>query len=194
MILFFDTETTGTPKDYKASAFDLNNWPRVIQLGFQLYDNEGVLQSEYLQLIKPEGWVIPNEKFWIDNGFSTEKSEAEGVPILDALNAFVECINKADLMVAHNLNFDYPILAAEMIRTQIKAERRPEKFCTMLATVDLCQLPGKYGFKWPKLEELHKFLFGETFDGAHDALADVSATARCYFHLRDKVWNKPTNE
>jgi len=37
--------------------------------------------------------------------------------------------------------------------------------------------------KFPTLEELHTVLFGENFQGAHDALADVRATAKCFFEL-----------
>jgi DNA polymerase III epsilon subunit-like protein len=65
----------------------------------------------------------------------------------------------------------------------------PEKkaytwICTMLSSVDFCQLPGRYGsFKWPQLQELHKILFGKEFDSAHDALADVVACGDCLFEL-----------
>ena len=54
---------------------------------------------------------------------------------------------------------------------------------------DLCKLPFPDGtasngqYKWPKLTELHEFLFGESFTGAHDALTDVKATARCFWEL-----------
>lgn len=40
------------------------------------------------------------------------------------------------------------------------------------------------GFNGPILQELHNHLFNEDFDGAHDALADVKATARCFFELK----------
>ena len=46
MYLFFDTETTGLPKNYKAPASDLNNWPRLVQLAYHLYDNDGNKISE----------------------------------------------------------------------------------------------------------------------------------------------------
>lgn len=183
MYLFFDTETNGLPKNYKGDPRDLDNWPRVIQLAWQLYDNNGQLHAEACDLIKPDGWVIPNEKFWIDNGYSTEKSMAQGVPMAHALNGFVAAINQCDMMVAHNLDFDNPILTAEMIRYGLKADKRPQKFCTMKSTTAVLRLPGKFGLKWPNLTELHNFCFGRGFDGAHDALADVKACASCFFHL-----------
>ena len=59
--------------------------------------------------------------------------------------------------------------------------------CTMIRSTDYCQLPGRYGkYKWPKLEELHFKLFGESFEGAHDALADIRATMRCYYEMEKR--------
>lgn len=186
MILFFDTETTGTPKNYKASPRELDNWPRVIQLAWAFYKDNGELMSFACDLIKPDGWEIPKEKFWIDNGFSTEKSLEAGIPIGEALKKFVFAIDNTNLLVAHNMEFDLPICAAEMIRANVKAAHKPEKYCTMKTTTDLCMIPGPYGFKWPKLEELHQFLFGKKFEGAHDALNDVMACAACYFELKKR--------
>ena len=40
-------------------------------------------------------------------------------------------------------------------------------------------------YKIPKLSELYEFLFKETFEGAHNAEADVTATARCYFKIHN---------
>jgi hypothetical protein len=56
----------------------------------------------------------------------------------------------------------------------------------MISTVDLCKIDGPYGYKWPKLEELHRFLFKHDFDGAHDALADIQATAKCFWELANR--------
>ena len=59
----------------------------------------------------------------------------------------------------------------------------------MKCSADFCAIPSNSpygGYKWPKLEELYRKLFGYTFDGAHDALADVEATRKCYFELKKK--------
>lgn len=186
MILFFDTETTGKPLNYKAPVTDLNNWPRIIQLGWALFNEDGTLFDRGCDLIKPDGWEIPKEEFWIKHGYSTEKSMEEGIPIAFALHSFITPLNHCKVMVAHNLDFDYPVVAAEFIRSNMKAENKPTKFCTMKSTIDFCQLPGQYGFKFPKLEELHAKLFGEKFSGAHDALNDVMATAKCFFELKKR--------
>lgn len=188
--LFFDTETNGLPKNYKASYSDLKNWPRVIQLAWQLIDceTEKVIRQG-CSLVKPDKWKIPNHpvhgKFWIENGYSTEKNMAEGKPAKILLQDLADAMAEADFLVAHNVTFDTPIVAAEMIRYAVKSGKRLPKYCTMQASTAFCAIPhanGK-GHKWPKLIELHKKLFKVEFDGAHDALADVSACAKCFFEL-----------
>lgn len=186
MITFFDTETTGVPKNYKAPATDLENWPRIIQLAFSMYQENGELFKSFKFLIVPDGWVVPNEKFWIDNGFSTEKCLQGGVPIIMALNDLIECINLSTLLVAHNMDFDLPVTAAEMLRAGVSAKYKPNKFCTMKATTDICRIPGQYGFKWPKLQELYFFLFKEDFTAGHDAGSDVDACAKCFFEMKKR--------
>ena len=187
-VLVFDTETTGKPIDYNGAITDLDNWPRVIQLGWAYIEGsrwEEASVSYTESLIKPDGWEIPEEKFWIDNGYSTEKNDALGVPMPQILDAFIEDLNKADIIVAHNMAFDYPVLCAEMIRYDTKAEKKErKKICTMQESTNFCKIPGKYrNYKWPNLTELHTKLFGVGFDGAHDALSDVKACAASFFKL-----------
>lgn len=184
-ILFFDTETTGKPRNYKAPATDVDNWPRLIQLGFEVWDSDGYQVEKYLNLIQPDGWEVPKEDFFINHNLTTERCQEEGVPVVDALLAFMDAIKNNDvaLLVAHNMQFDQPIVAAEMIRREMRLERIVAKFCTMKASVDLCAIPGPYGYKWPKLEELHRKLFDKDFANAHDAGNDVAALRNCFFEL-----------
>lgn len=183
MYLIFDTETTGKPRDYKASYKDVDNWPRITQLAFQVYNSDGSLCFASAQLIKPDGWEIPKTEFFIKNNMSTERCEEFGVPIQEALKDFLFWLDDCKYIVAHNLNFDKPIVQAEMFRLGMKSTNRPEGFCTMISTTDLLQIPGPYGFKYPGLMELHEFLFGCKFEGAHDAGDDVTATGKCFFEL-----------
>ena len=186
MYLFFDTETNGLPKNFKAPPSTGDNWPRIIQLAYASYDKQGKCIGEFVSLISPDGWEIPVQDFWIQHGYSTEKNAAEGKPFIDVGRRFCQFINLSEIMIAHNLDFDYPVVASEFMRYGIRAQSRPKKFCTMKSTTAYCQMPGKFGFKWPKLEELHERLFDCSFDGAHDALADVRATARCFFELLER--------
>lgn len=129
---------------------------------------------------------MPTEQFWIDNGFSHEKSMAEGVSIDFILNDFMHAKANAEVLVAHNLNFDHRVVWAEIVRSGRKPKSGMHKICTMMKSTKHCQLPqanGRGGYKWPKLEELYRHLFKKPFEGAHDALADVRACKDCFFEL-----------
>lgn len=184
MYLIFDTETTGVPKNYKAPMADLDNWPRVIQLAWAMYDENHQLVDSRCDLIKPNGWVIPQEKFWIDNGFSQYQSLKEGIDINVAISFFIDALEKNHYLIAHNMKFDHNIVGAEMIRLGASTGYKIRKICTMESTTELVGIRNNYGgYKWPKLEELHTFLFRCNFEGAHDAGYDVAATAKCFFEL-----------
>lgn len=197
LFFFFDTETTGVPKNYNASAEDVDNWPRVTQLCYAVFDENEQLIKKHNTLIKPEGWTIPtveelraqgnkNPNFFVENNMSTERCEAEGYPIADVMDDFISDRLKADYSIAHNISFDSKILRAEMFRLGRREEFTAPKICTMMKSTQFCQLctPGSNRFKWPKLEELHMKLFGCKFEGAHDASNDVMATVKCFFELK----------
>lgn len=184
--IFFDTETCGLPINWKAPMTDLNNWPRVIQLAWLRTDKTGNTLSKGNFLIKPDGWEVPTEKFWTDNGFSQEDSLKNGVPLKDVLEHFIDDLNKSTHLVSHNMSFDYNVLGAELLRADMKGKKL-EKICTKEIGTNICKIPGFYGkYKWPKLIELHEHLFKKGFDGAHDALVDVIACKDCFFEMMEQ--------
>jgi len=182
--LFFDTETTGVPRNYKAPASDLQNWPRLVQVAWLLADEQGndVASAEYI--VKPDGFTIPQEAARI-HGITTEMAMRDGVDIEAVLTTLMSSIDKSSVLIAHNMQFDEKILGAELLRAGHSnlVESKSRK-CTMQSATNYCRLPGRYGYKWPTLSELHTKLFGEDFEGAHRALVDVRACARCYFELK----------
>ena len=184
MYLFVDTETTGLPRNWKAPVTDLKNWPRMIQIAWILCDNSGNrIESEDF-IIKPENFEIPREASRV-HGISTEKAMNEGEDLLDILNRFNALVERSDFIVAHNISFDEKILGAELLRMGIQSNfNRKKKLCTMQSSTDYCRLPGPYGYKWPKLSELHIKLFGVDFDEAHDASVDINATEKCFWEMR----------
>lgn len=184
MYLFFDTETTGIPRNYKAPVSDLQNWPRLVQIAWMLADEEEneVTSAEYI--VKPDGFTIPKDAAEI-HGITTEIAIRNGVDLKIILNEITSNIEKAFVLIAHNIQFDEKILGAELLRVSYpNIVESKERRCTMQSATNYCCLPGPYGYKWPKLQELHVKLFGETFEGAHSALSDVRACARCYFELK----------
>jgi len=117
MYLFFDTETTGLPGNWKAPMTDLNNWPRLVQLAYLLFDNHGNKISSGDHIIKPDGFTIPNEASKI-HGISTERANNDGIDLLTVLKDFQSLINQAEYLVAHNMNFDEKIVGAEFFKIQ----------------------------------------------------------------------------
>ena len=185
MYLLFDTETTGLPKNYKAPVTDTDNWPRMVQIAWLSFDNDGNKIDSKDYIIKPIGYTIPTEASNL-HGITTERAMAEGEGLDKVLSIFSEVIAKTDYLVAHNISFDEKIVGAEFVRKNFKTKWFSKKqICTMQASTNYCELPGKYGYKWPNLSELHIKLFGVDFELAHNAAADIDATAKCFWKLKE---------
>lgn len=186
MYLFFDTETTGLPRNWKAPVSDTNNWPRMIQIAWVFTDATGNILDRDSYIIKPEGFTIPIEASKVHR-ISTERALSEGSDLTTVLNQFNEFIGEAKYIVAHNISFDEKIIGAEFIRNNITTTlfKKP-RLCTMHASTNFCRIPGPYGYKWPKLSELHYKLFGEDFEEAHDAAADINATVRSFWEMKSR--------
>ena len=186
MYIIFDTETTGLPKRWDAPITDTDNWPRCIQIAWQLHDEMGRLVEHQDYLIKPDGFNIPYDSEKI-HGISTELAESEGIPLTDVLVKFNEVLSKAKFIVGQNIGFDINIMGSEFYRYQVDSPMANMPIldtCTEV-TAELLKLPGGRGgrFKLPNLTELHNYLFGVPFAEAHNATADVEATTRCFFEL-----------
>jgi len=186
LYLFFDTETTGTPMNYKAPSSDTRNWPRLVQLGWILMTEKGKKVSEKNYIVKPNGFTIPAEATKIHN-ITTKMALEQGRELSFVIDEFLKDFNKAKYVVGHNIDFDKKIVGAELIRLSIPDIMNSKKaFCTMKSSTDFCKIPGYYGYKYPKLQELYHKLFGRDFEDAHDAANDIEATQQCFWELRKK--------
>jgi len=185
MYLIFDTETTGLPKDWNAPLEDLDNWPRLVQLAWQVHDAHGKLISAQNYIVKPEGFTIPYNAEKV-HGISTKRALAEGHDLRKVLDIFTEDLALAEVTIGHNIEFDNNIVGAEYLRNEMTNHcAAMESIDTKDVSTDFCAIPGGRGgkFKWPTLTELHQKLFGVAFEDAHDAAYDVDATSRCFFGL-----------
>ena len=185
MFLIFDTETTGLPKNYNAPVSDSDNWPRMVQLAWQLHDTEGKLIANQNFIVRPDGFEIPIGVSKV-HGITTERALRDGVELSVVLQAFLEDLQRATYNVGHNIEFDINIVGAEFYRLGITNNLAGLKVIdTMKSSIDFCAIPGGRGggFKYPSLTDLHTKLFGKGFGDAHDAAYDVDATARCFFGL-----------
>ena len=184
MYLIFDTETTGLPRNFQAPVSDLDNWPRCVQLAWQLHDINGNVLSKGDYIVRPDGFTIPfnSEKI---HGISTERARAEGIDLKDVMEKFRADVDQAVFVAGHNLEFDLNIMGAEYLRMEVENPLEGKiAIDTKNESTDYCALPGGQGrYKWPTLAELHLKLFNVGFEEAHNAAADVDATARCFLEL-----------
>ena len=187
MYLIFDTETTGLPRNWNAPITDTENWPRCIQIAWQLHDSMGDLVEQSDYLLQPDGFDIPFDAEKI-HGISTDLAAEKGVDLSVMMENFQEALQKAEFIVGQNVGFDINIMGCEMHRMSMDASLLTDMpvldTCTEKSAL-LCQIPGGRGgkFKLPNLTELHEYLFGEPFAEAHNATADVEATTRCFLEL-----------
>ena len=188
MYLTFDSETTGLPKNFKAPISDSENWPRLVQLAWQINDKEGKLINNKSFLIKPDNFTIPYNSEKI-HGISTQIALEKGIGLIIALKDFEEDLKKCKYIIGHNINFDKNILGAEFYRKNIKSDLLNKiSIDTGHISKQYCNLKGGFGggLKMPKLIELYEILFGKKFSDAHDAAYDVNATAKSFFYLLKK--------
>lgn len=194
-ILFFDTETNGLPVRRHAAPDDLANWPRVVQIAWQLVevpegDTESVLLSKQSFIVQPDPGVIWNEGSAAFHKISKATALSSGTPGPVVFEAFLKDAKEASLLVAHNLAFDTPVVVCELIHHGLSVRSLPEqRYCTMEGTKAVCKLPSQYGrpsdpYKYPKLAELYACLFGtaDTPD-FHAADVDVQCLVRCFLEL-----------
>jgi len=184
MYLIFDTETTGLPKRWDAPLSDSENWPRCIQIAWQIHDASGELIAHQDYLIQPTGFTIPFDSEQV-HGISTALAEEQGVSLSEVLEDFQAAIKGVAYVVGHNISFDRNIMGAEFLRQGLEDPLEGKTVidtCTE-ETATLCKLAGGRGgkFKLPTLGELYVHLFQVQFEEAHNATADVEATARAFF-------------
>src|SRR5690606_33340987 len=186
MYLIFDTETTGIPHNKTAPITDLDDWPRLVQIAWQLHDTRGKLVARHNYIVRPDGFDIPYNAQQI-HGISTQRALEEGKPVREVIDTLLGDVQRARLLVGHNIEFDKNIIGAELIRLELDPQRilEVDALDTGVVSTPFCQLAGGIGgkLKMPRLTELHEKLFGEAFADAHDACYDVDATARCFFGL-----------
>jgi DNA polymerase-3 subunit alpha len=143
MYLIFDTETTGLPRSFNAPITDTANWPRVVQIAWQLHDEMGNLVDQRDFLIRPDGFNIPYDAEKI-HGISTDLASLYGDPLSDVLAVFQTVLAKARFVVGQNLNFDLNVLGCEFVRLGLDSPliKYPVLDTCTEKTAELCQLAG----------------------------------------------------
>ena len=186
MFLIFDTETTGLPRNYNAPLTDFDNWPRMVQVAWQLHDIKGNLISSNSIIVKPSGYTIPFNAVQV-HGITNERAQEEGQELKAVLNEFIDAVKQTKYLCGHNIEFDINIIGSELLRCGLENVLSNMSFIDTKndQTTEFCAIPGGRGgkFKWPTLTELYTKLFNNTFEEAHNAAFDVLATAKVFFEI-----------
>ena len=196
VILVLDLETTGLAKDYKDSFDNVDNWPYIVQISYQIlsgYDNDMLKEADYI--LRPENFVIPESSILL-HGITNDIANEKGWDRKDFYKYFVEQLKAVHYIVAHNADFDVNVLKCELLRyTEMTVTEINSLFsgihiiCTMKASVDLCKIlrnSNSSEYKYPKLNELYNHLFGKGYENPHNSLFDVRATTECFLELSKK--------
>jgi DNA polymerase III epsilon subunit-like protein len=191
-VLVFDTETTGLPTERNAPITATHKYPYILQLSYVLYDTVErrtlAVRDDYVRVAAQ---VPISASSTAIHGIDRTVCEQRGVPIEEALERFRAHVASADVLVAHNLQFDERMIEVECLRSQLASPffQKPLK-CTMLTNVNVCKLAhatfrGGNNYKWPTLAELHQHCFQTVPVGLHNALTDVRACLRCFVWLEE---------
>ncbi len=188
--LFFDTETSAFMS--KKIPYDDPDQAWCVQIGAVLSTADEIL-AELNVLIQANGRTMNYHAQKI-HGITIEQADADGLPEHEACGKFAELLMQNPRIVCHNFSFDWPFVYQMMQRNleALSAEHRSrfyceyDNFCTMKDSkiktyVDARNVKGHK--KAPKLIELYQKLFECEFENAHDAMADIQATRRCYYEL-----------
>ena len=186
MKLFFDTETTGMV-EFKKPHTDPSQ-PDLLQLAFILDDDDGNTIETFCSILFGENYVSTHPKALAVHGISEEKMRMFGIPALEGLEKFASAWGKARTLIAHNISFDIKVMKTAFHRST-STSHPPElliEYCTMRTATPILKLPGRFGHKWPTLDEAYRVLVDpEGFEGAHDALNDVKACRKVYYKLQE---------
>lgn len=188
--LFLDTETTGLPKKRNADPMDFDNWPYVVEIAWLLTDEFGLQVSGDKYIVK-QNVKIPQEAIRVHH-ITNEDMNSKGVSPKVVYREFIEAVANCDYIIAHNIDFDLPILQCELYRNGFNVSLYEKKhFCTMKAGKDFSYSFDANGRpKNPKLVELFSSLYFNVsslpIKGTHSALSDTLMTYRCFMKMMEQ--------
>jgi len=193
MYLVFDIETTGLVKCERFNVYpdykDLEKYDsaRIVQIAWV------ILNAQY-KTIEKKNYIIKRDDFSIDNvdfhGISNEMSDIQGTEFDIVMLDFLRALQKCQLIVAHNILFDYNVLASSLYRYRLyyvfcKFSSK-KRFCTSFESMSILKLVMPYPcnyYKFPSLHDLYFYYFGKKIENAHNALVDTIVCAQCFVAL-----------
>lgn len=176
-----DTETDGLNVEGQPS--DHPDQPNMVSISISLDDEDGGMFEEYSTLIKPVRPISP--ELVAIHGITTERAEAEGVPLAEAMEMVASMLAQADIVSAFNAFFDVKMIKVGCAKLEARGEEirqlleTKSSICTMAAAAKFLKA-GRY----IKLADAHERIIGDAITTAHDADADLAAHRRLFYQLR----------
>lgn len=208
--LIFDTETTSRVDRSKPVSHPVQ--PDLVQLGMILVDTDTwKTKSEMCVLVQLRENVSIEPGAQAVHNISAEECQDYGVDPSTAALLFSNLYHQADVLVAHNLDFDASVMETALYRSNnldnnsVEEESRQlfyndvdgrQCICTMKSSTNVLKLRGRKSYKWPKLEEAYEYVTGgEKLEGGHNALVDCSACLAVFQYLvKEGIVSLPSNE
>lgn len=166
-LIGFDSETTGLDQAKGDRFVEL----AVVEMIYVPSTHQAGIRKTWVQRINPERPIHPDAEAVHGISWQDVKDEPTWREVAPTV---IEVIGKPDYMVIHNVGFDAPFLAGELIRVGLPVPN-VQTFCTM----ENARWATPMG-KLPKLQELC-FSLGVNYDKteAHAAEYDVRVMLQC---------------
>lgn len=195
-LLVFDIEITGLPENWQVPYTDVENWPRLVSMAWTFMNGKGKRGATRSYIVKPDGYEIPKLAAKVHE-ISTKKALKEGTPLDYVLADFAQCLEWADLVLAHNLEFKETVVRCEAYRLGREMPFEDStRVCTMKSTKRTCRiiLPDLSGYKYPTFGQLYSHCFRRGYGRPHEAVNDVDAVAEVVqYLLRKHVLRVPSD-
>jgi len=197
LIIAYDVETTGLPLFKEPSNHP--GQPHIVQLAAALVDTETRKTVSSIDLIiRPDGFTIPPEMTAI-HGISQERALDVGIGLNEVIDMFLSLWN-GRLRIAHNESFDARLIRIAQYKLGYFTDADLDRWkngisaCTQKMATDALKLPATTRmiseglankYKPANLRESYRHFFGNDFENAHNAMADVNACIAVYFAIKD---------
>lgn len=206
-VVLLDTETNGLPKNKFAPVGTAGAWPAILQISWLIFEIKGRTMTKVGG--QDVGIALDSKVPW-DTGAAaihgiTEAEARFGTPVGEALAQLKPELAAANVIIAHNLAFDKPVICAAAYSAGLRDfwPTGKQEFCTMINTRGLVRIPSPshapglpvekratHAFKAPRLNELYAWLYGHVYDisGAtlHSAKSDTHCLSQCLAGLLRK--------
>ena len=190
-LIFLDTETTGlTPfherKIIYPGKFELWDACRIVQIAWIVCDDKGETVATHEYLIKPNGFIIPEESTKI-HGITQNEAVLHGKDMKDVLSLLLKDLESCRMIVAHNVEFDYNVILSEIFRCKATYPEMSERMFTYTDTYCTMKHGTQKGKRWPKLGALYEEYFHcKPSLRLHSALNDTLICKDIYYYQLGK--------